>query len=154
MSYCSTCKILRPPWSFHCGTCGVCIEIHDHHCPWVGTCIGPRNARLFVAFLFLTSLHALVTFLICVIAFAYTDNFNDESITGLISKGVLVYGGAIFVVLFCFAIYQVFYLGTRNVASNEELRNRWNGSNANEAKAQIYIDKANCAKRANYFLFS
>ena len=80
MSYCATCKILRPPRSFHCGTCGVCIEIHDHHCPWVGTCIGPRNARLFVAFLFLTSLHALVTFLVCVIVMMYCDSFNDDSI--------------------------------------------------------------------------
>jgi hypothetical protein len=84
----------------------------------------------------------------------YCDNFNDESVTGLITKGVLVYGGAIFVVLFVFSLYQLFYLSVRNVASNEELRNRWNGAKANESAAAIYSDKASCAARANYFLFS
>ena len=64
LSYCSTCKILRPPRSFHCGTCGVCVEVHDHHCPWVGTCVGLRNARYFVGFLLFTATHALCTFAI------------------------------------------------------------------------------------------
>lgn len=154
MSYCATCKLLRPPRAFHCATCGVCVEIHDHHCPWVGTCIGPRNSRLFIAFLFLTSLHALVTFLIGIASFVYCDNFNDESAPSLITKGVLVYGGAIFVVLFVFSLYQLFYLGVRNVASNEELRNRWNGANANERAAAIYSKEASVCSRANHFLFS
>lgn len=65
LSYCSTCKLLRPPRSFHCGTCGVCVEVHDHHCPWVGTCVGHRNARYFVGFLLFTCTHAFVTFSIC-----------------------------------------------------------------------------------------
>ena len=64
LSYCATCKILRPPRSFHCGTCGVCVEVHDHHCPWVGTCVGYRNARFFLGFLLFTATHALCTFLI------------------------------------------------------------------------------------------
>lgn len=64
LSFCSTCKIIRPPRSFHCGDCGVCIEIHDHHCPWVGTCIGKRNTRYFVLFLFYTAIHAFITFIL------------------------------------------------------------------------------------------
>eukprot|EP00356_Strombidium_inclinatum_P011552 CAMPEP_0170481836 /NCGR_PEP_ID=MMETSP0208-20121228/2125_1 /TAXON_ID=197538 /ORGANISM="Strombidium inclinatum, Strain S3" /LENGTH=188 /DNA_ID=CAMNT_0010754611 /DNA_START=216 /DNA_END=782 /DNA_ORIENTATION=- len=60
MSYCTTCRILRPPRAFHCSTCGVCVEVHDHHCPWVGTCVGHRNVRYFIGFLLTTSLHGAV----------------------------------------------------------------------------------------------
>jgi len=48
----------------------------------------------------------------------------------------------------------VFYLGTRNVASNEELRNRWNGSKANERSVAIYQAKTNFIERAKRFLFT
>ena len=64
LSYCETCKIMRPPRSYHCGECGYCIEVHDHHCPWMGTCIGKRNIKYFVCFLGYTSMHALVTCII------------------------------------------------------------------------------------------
>ena len=152
MSYCATCKILRPPRSFHCGTCGVCVEIHDHHCPWVGTCVGPRNVRLFVSFLFFTSLHAFVTFLICLGSFIASDNVIEDDATGLITKGVCVYGGVIFLSLLVFAAFQIFYLGIRNVASNEDIRRRWNGSNANTKAVSIYSDKTSCFSRARYYL--
>ena len=70
LSFCKTCQIIRPPRSFHCGSCGVCIEVHDHHCPWVGTCVGRRNTRFFVAFLFWTGIHGLITAILCGIFFA------------------------------------------------------------------------------------
>ena len=152
MSYCATCKILRPPRSFHCGTCGVCVEVHDHHCPWVGTCVGPRNVRLFVAFLCFTSLHALVTFLICLGAFLVSDNVIEDDVSGFITKGVCVYGGVIFLSLLVFACFQIFYLGIRNVASNEDIRRRWNGSSANSKAVAIYSDKSGCLSRAKHYL--
>jgi len=61
LSFCISCKIVRPPRSFHCGSCGVCVEEQDHHCPWMGTCIGKRNLHLFISFLLLTSLHGFIT---------------------------------------------------------------------------------------------
>ena len=82
LSYCQTCKILRPPRSFHCSSCGVCVEVHDHHCPWVGNCVGHRNIRYFIGFLLFTSLHAFVVFCVCVYSFVAADShqvvINDD----------------------------------------------------------------------------
>ena len=64
LSYCSTCKMLRPPRAYHCKICRMCVEVHDHHCPWVGTCVGKRNMLHFSIFLILTSLHALLSSII------------------------------------------------------------------------------------------
>mmetsp|Transcript_19850 Transcript_19850/g.14289 ORF Transcript_19850/g.14289 Transcript_19850/m.14289 type:complete len:132 (+) Transcript_19850:599-994(+) len=60
VSECRTCKIIRPPRSFHCNECNACIEVHDHHCPWVGTCIGKRNHQYFLGFLISLLIHCLV----------------------------------------------------------------------------------------------
>ena len=65
LPYCRTCKIIRPPRSYHCRECGVCVEVHDHHCPWMGTCIGKRNIRYFILFLLQTSIHALIGAILC-----------------------------------------------------------------------------------------
>ena len=67
LAFCSTCKIIRPPRSFHCSECGVCIENHDHHCPWIGICIGRRNTRYFVLYLFFMTLHAFMSAVLCIL---------------------------------------------------------------------------------------
>lgn len=81
LSYCETCEHLRPPRSFHCSQCGVCIEAHDHHCPYVGNCVGYRNLKFFLAFLFWTATHALVTIIIIAILLALNPEQMAESNT-------------------------------------------------------------------------
>jgi palmitoyltransferase ZDHHC9/14/18 len=51
MKYCSTCRIWRPPRTFHCAKCDRCIDLHDHHCVYLNICIGRRNHRYFIAFI-------------------------------------------------------------------------------------------------------
>lgn len=104
LSYCKSCKLLRPPRAFHCSTCDVCVEVHDHHCPWVGTCVGHGNVRFFIGFLFCTATHALVTSIICIVSFLFSPKENEE-IPGMISKGILIYTIVISLVLYGFCIY-------------------------------------------------
>ena len=106
LSFCDTCKIIRPPRAFHCNTCGVCVEVHDHHCPWVGTCVGYRNSRYFVGFLFVTGLHAFITFLVCAVCYYESDSrLMDTSFYGASAKLMLLYTLLIFVTLLSFGLY-------------------------------------------------
>lgn len=46
VSYCRTCRIVRPLRAHHCAVCRCCVEYMDHHCPWVNNCIGRFNYRV------------------------------------------------------------------------------------------------------------
>lgn len=35
-SYCTICKLFRPPKAAHCPRCGVCFRNMDHHCLYMG----------------------------------------------------------------------------------------------------------------------
>ena len=49
--FCPTCKIWRPPRSFHCWKDEICVLRFDHHCWWIGTCLGLRNYSYFFWFI-------------------------------------------------------------------------------------------------------
>ena len=156
LSYCNTCKLLRPPRSFHCGSCGVCVEVHDHHCPWVGTCVGQRNARYFVGFLLFTFIHAMVTFAICLSGWlldAQLERADQDFIYQAFAKCIALYTGVISISLFAFFCYQFFYLVLNNKASNEEIRARWNGHSKNADSIQIYRDRSSCCTKFQHFLY-
>eukprot|EP00419_Tripos_fusus_P079813 CAMPEP_0172938792 /NCGR_PEP_ID=MMETSP1075-20121228/223203_1 /TAXON_ID=2916 /ORGANISM="Ceratium fusus, Strain PA161109" /LENGTH=314 /DNA_ID=CAMNT_0013800175 /DNA_START=400 /DNA_END=1344 /DNA_ORIENTATION=- len=46
--WCRTCRVWRPPYTYHCNTCGVCVEGRDHHCGILGVCIGDDNRAPFI----------------------------------------------------------------------------------------------------------
>ena len=71
-----------------------------------------------------------------------------------IVKCVGIYGGIISLSLFGFAAYQIMHLAVRNVASNEEIRDRWNAHPRNKPKVDIYKQESTCWQKAKYFLFS
>ena len=134
LSYCGSCDMLRPPRAFHCSTCGCCVEVHDHHCPWVGTCVGRRNVRFFIGFIFWTSIHAFVVFAICFqifFTFGWKSPEMNDTVYGIVTKAIMFYTALIGCTLFMFSCFQTFHLGTKNVASNEDIRSRWNGSISN-----------------------
>eukprot|EP00457_Paulinella_chromatophora_P009510 gb/GEZN01009577.1/.p1 GENE.gb/GEZN01009577.1/~~gb/GEZN01009577.1/.p1 ORF type:complete len:312 (+),score=42.86 gb/GEZN01009577.1/:75-1010(+) len=55
-SFCSRCKVWRPPSSHHCRTCRMCVREFDHHCGVVGRCIAERNMRWFILLLWAAAL--------------------------------------------------------------------------------------------------
>ena len=62
-TYCTICKLFRPPKAAHCSRCGVCFRNMDHHCAYMGwmptknvicsQCVARNNKVSFYVFLIL-----------------------------------------------------------------------------------------------------
>lgn len=89
IKYCRTCKIWRPPRSYHCPTCGVCIQTHDHHCIWVNNCVGQRNYRHFITFL----IGAIITSCLLIITSSIHLHRIGPPRKAPVSILLIIYGG-------------------------------------------------------------
>ena len=150
LSYCNTCKILRPPRAFHCNICKLCVEVHDHHCPWVGTCVGKRNIKFFALFLLSTGFHALfaTVILLTTILIIYDDQPEDGGIKWeiFLLGFVALWTVAFSCLLIPFGTETLRSIST-NLTTNEEIRNRWNGNRKNQKYLNLfYKDSTYCNK--------
>lgn len=91
IKYCKTCKIWRPPRSYHCSTCQCCISVHDHHCIWVNNCIGQRNYRFFLNFL-ISSVMTSIILIICSSIHIHRNYQNARNLPP-VSIVLIIYSG-------------------------------------------------------------
>jgi len=71
----------------------------------------------------------------------------------LTCKTVVIYAALFALSLSSFCVYQICALGMKNVASNEDIRHRWNGHRRNKRAAKIFRKEAGCCGRLAYVLF-
>ena len=121
LKYCSTCKTVREPRSFHCDICGNCIQRHDHHCPWVGNCIGKNNLFKFICFIFFVLIHALTVMIPCLIMFL-NPNSHEMTTHRLSIIFILIYTITIITTMVANLIINS-YLISNNRTTNEYIRN-------------------------------
>ena len=69
------------------------------------------------------------------------------------TKANFVYMVFIALALLSFFLYQTCSLGLKNVASNEDIRHRWNGHRRNQKAAALYKKESGCCSRFNYLIF-
>ena len=64
-----------------------------------------------------------------------------------------LYTGIIALALYGFFLYQFCYLVKNNIASNEEIRGRWNGHPRNESEARHYKNDVGCGEKFWHFMY-
>ena len=106
----------------------------------MGTCIGKRNLVYFISFLFMTALHAALTFVMCFLLFLKEGDVDSlpEGVIRTLSvgnTGIMIYCALIGSTLAAFGLYTS-CLMTDNITSNENLRTRWNASRAEYVSRQ------------------
>ena len=100
-------------------------------------------------------MHGLVTFSICLsMEILYSSCWKDpnQAFYAYTMRTILIYSAFVGGCLLTFASYQVCSLGLRNVASNEDIRHRWNGHKRNRRYAKLYRKESGCCARFTYII--
>ena len=76
-----------------------------------------------------------------------------EIMYGPYTKALFIYTSIIALSLLIFCSYQACSLGLSNVASNEDIRHRWNGHRRNRKAVKAYRKDAGCCGRCGFILW-
>ena len=79
---------------------------------------------------------------------------GEETFYSASVKALLVYTLVISLALYIFGAYQLCGLGLDNIASNEDIRGRWNGNRNNKKNIRIFYRKSSCCSKLRFQLFS
>lgn len=69
------------------------------------------------------------------------------------TKALFIYTSIIALCLLTFCTYQACSLGLSNVASNEDIRHRWNGHRRNRKAVKAFRRDAGCCGRCGFILW-
>jgi len=78
-SFCTKCKLVRPPRAHHCKVYGRCIDRMDHWCPWVATTVARKNHKFFILFTGYASSALLIASFLQALSYYFIDPYRKIS---------------------------------------------------------------------------
>lgn len=88
---------------------------------------------------------------VTVLCLVYLLSNDPDDLQLIVCKVLIIYTALIGVTLISFFLYDVCCLNLNNIASNENIRSRWNGHPSNQSAVSIYQDRASCWQRLMFF---